>query len=398
MLQYELKKRYNLCIYCLHRQLAQVGKSSTGGLLHTKKTKPLKKVKSDSCYICQGIMSELDSTVKIISSAIEADQYEFDSFILGASLPSVIFEREDSIRARFKVRGRENIRKQFVDELRIRLEKITEKSVQYITPDVAILIVIANKDTDDTNNSNDYNNTLRQTVLLKASPIFLSGRYVKTTRGLPQKKDICQKCSGRGCSLCTYMGASSFDSIEAIISRRVIEITRGDTTKFSWLGGEDKDSLVLGKGRPFVVRVSNPKVRRLKKDLIIEENGLCAVIKKQQSSKHSFQLPSRFTTKTKITIHAEGELPYKKLATLTNVLENSEVSFRAKSKILKKKIYSVQVEQIDEKRFILTVTADGGLFIKQFVGGQQYSEPNISKITGVKCECVAFDVLEVNAQ
>jgi tRNA pseudouridine synthase 10 len=194
------------------------------------------------------------------------------------------------------------------------------------------------------------------------------------------------------------MGASSFDSIEAIIARRVIEITRGDTTKFSWLGGEDKDSLVLGKGRPFVVRVSNPKVRRLKKDLIIEENGLSAVIRQQKSSKHSFQLPSHFTTKTKITIHAEGELPYKKLATLTNVLKKSEVSFRAKSKILKKNIYSVQVEQIDEKTFILTVTADGGLFIKQFVGGEQYSEPNISKITGVKCECVAFDVLEVNAQ
>jgi tRNA pseudouridine synthase 10 len=395
VLQYELKKRYNLCTYCLHRQIAQVRKST--GVLHNKKTKRLKRAKSDSCYICQGIMSDLDSTIKKICGAIEAEEYEFDSFILGASLPSGMFEREDSIRARFKVRGRKNIRKQFIDELRRRLEKITEKRVQYITPDIAIHIVIANEDTDDTNDSNDYNNILRQTVLLKASPIFLSGRYVKTARGLPQKKDNCQTCLGRGCSLCGYMGASPFDSVEAIISRRVIEITRGDTTRFSWLGGEDKDSLVLGKGRPFVVRVSNPKVRWLKKDLIIEDNGLCVVIK-QQTPKHSFQLPSRFTTKTKITIHTEGELSYEKLATLTSALENSEVSFRAKSKILKKKIYSVQVEQIDEKRFILTVTADGGLFIKQFVGGQQYSEPNISKITGIKCECVAFDVLEVNAQ
>lgn len=394
MLQYELKKRYNLCTYCLHRQLAQAAKRTSG--LHNKKTKPLKTVKSDSCYICQGIMSELDSTVKMISGAIEAEEYEFDSFILGASLPCAIFEREDSIRARFKVRGRENIKKQFIDELRKRLVKITDKSVQYISPDIAIHVVVANQDTDVANNSNDYKNTFRQTVSLKASPIFLSGRYVKTTRGLPQKKDTCQTCLGRGCSLCGYTRMSPFDSIEAIISRRVIEITKGDATKFSWLGGEDKDSLVLGKGRPFVVRVSNPKVRLLKRDLIIEANGLSAVIK-QQSPNQSFQLPSRFTTKTKISILAEGELSYKKLATLANVLENSEVSFRTKSKILKKKIYSVQVEQIDEKRFILTVNADGGLFIKQFVGGQEYSEPNISKIIGIKCECEVFDVLEVNA-
>ena len=395
MLQYELKKRYNLCTSCLHRQLAQIPKRT--GRLYNKNTNPLKRAKSDSCYICQGIMSQLDSTVKEICSAIEAEEYEFDSFILGVSLPSVMFEREDSIRARFKVRGRENIRKQFIGELGKKLEKITGKRLEQISPDLAIHIVIVNQDSSDTNNSYDYDNTLHQTISLKATPIFLSGRYLKTTRGLPQKKHTCQKCSGRGCSLCSYVGISQFDSIETIMARRLIEFTRGDSTKFSWLGGEDKDSLVLGKGRPFVVCISNPKVIRLKKDLIIKENGLYAVIK-QQSPKRSFQLPTHFTTKTKITIHAEQKLSNKQLATLSNVLENSDVSFRAKSKILKKKIYSVQVEQIDEKRFILTVTADGGLFIKQFVGGQQYSEPNISKITGTKCECVAFDVLEVSTQ
>ena len=395
MLQYEIEKRYNLCTCCLNRQLAQV--TNRTGRLYNKKANLLKSGNPNSCYICQGLMSQVDSTVKKICSAIEAEEYDFDSFVLGASLPSAMFEREDSIRARFKIRGKENIRKQFVDELGKKIEKIAGKRLERITPDLAINIVIDNQNTGDTKNSNDYGSTLQQTITLKTSPIFLSGRYVKTARGLSQKKERCQKCLGRGCSLCSYTGASQFESIEAILARRLTEITGGDTTKFSWLGGEDKDSLILGKGRPFAVRISNPKVRRLKKDLIIEENGLCAVIK-QQSPKRSFPLPSHFTTKTKITIHAEGQLSYKELAALTNILENSEVSFRAKSKILKKKIYSVQVEQIDEKKFILTVTADGGLFIKQFVGGQQYSEPNISKITGINCECVVFDILEVNAQ
>jgi tRNA pseudouridine synthase 10 len=175
----------------------------------------------------------------------------------------------------------------------------------------------------------------------------------------------------------------------------MLEITKGDTPKFSWLGGEDKDSLVLGNGRPFLLQISNPKLRWLKRELKINENGVCAALK-QQSPPFSFQLPSHFTTKTKIIIEAEQDLSNVRLATSLNVLENSEVSYYVKSKIVKKKIYSVEVQQIDEKKFVLTMIADGGLFIKQFVGGQDYIEPNISKIVGMKCACVAFDILDVS--
>ena len=406
MLQYELKKKYNLCTYCLRRQVVPIRKNTDRSYKKRKNTdRSYKKIKqskssnSNSCYVCRGIMSQLDSTVKKICTAIEAKEYQFDSFMLGATLPLAVFEREDSIRSKFKIRGRENIKRQFLHELRKKLEKVTGKRVEHITPDITIHIVIDNQDTDgDTNNSNNYNNTLQQTLSIKSSPIFFSGRYVKAIRGLPQKKDICQKCLGSGCFSCDYKVVSPSDSIEAIISRRVLEITKGETPKFSWLGSEDKDSLVLGKGRPFLVRVSDPKVRWLKTDLTIKENGVYAVIKQQSPQQRSFQLPSRFTTKTKITIQAERDLSSKSLPILLNVLENSEVSFETKSRILKKKIYSVEVEQIDQKAFILTIVSDGGLFIKQFVGGQEYCEPNISKIIGTKCECVAFDVLKINTE
>ena len=131
--------------------------------------------------------------------------------------------------------------------------------------------------------------------------------------------------------------------------------------------------------------------------MTVDENGVRAVLK-QQLPQLSFKLPSRFTTKTKITIQAEQALPKQSLATLQNVLENSEVSYQVKSKIVKKKIYSLKAAQVDEKRFVLTIIADGGLFIKQFVGGQDYIEPSISKIIGIKCHCVRFDILGVNAQ
>jgi tRNA pseudouridine synthase 10 len=398
VLQYEIQKSYNLCSYCLYRQFAPVRKNN--GRAHKKINAP--KNDPNSCYICQGLMSQLDSTNTKICDNVEAKGYEYESFLLGASLPSAFFEREDSIRARFKVRGKENIKKQYLDELRKKYQKITGKRAEHISPDITINVVIGNpvidyaNDGDNSKNNNNINtNTLQTTVFVKSSPIFLSGRYLKTIRGISQKKDKCQKCSGSGCAICNYAGASPSNSVEDIIGSSLLKITKGDTTKFSWLGGEDKESLVLGNGRPFLLQVSNPKVRWLKTNLTINENGIWSALK-QQSPRLLFQLPSHFITKTKITIQAEQDLPSESLATLSNVLENSEVSFKAKSKIVKKKIYSLKTQRIDEKRFVLTMVADGGLFIKQFVGGQDYIEPSISKIIGMKCECMAFDILDVN--
>jgi tRNA U54 and U55 pseudouridine synthase Pus10 len=50
---------------------------------------------------------------------------------------------------------------------------------------------------------------------------------------------------------------------------------------------------------------------------------------------------------------------------------------------------------IKRNRFLLTLLADGGLAIKNFVSGQQYTTPNVSAIVGDQCESVLFDVSDV---
>jgi tRNA pseudouridine synthase 10 len=74
------------------------------------------------------------------------------------------------------------------------------------------------------------------------------------------------------------------------------------------------------------------------------------------------------------------------------------VSFENKSKRGIKSIHSVRVRQLDSNQFILTIVADGGLMIKQLVGGEEYMKPNISEILGAKCECIMFDILNVQFQ
>jgi tRNA U54 and U55 pseudouridine synthase Pus10 len=114
ILAQRLKKHYILCTHCFDRQLTN--------------TKKIRVDKSDECYICRGLMNQLDSIVEKIIESVE-NKYEFKTFLLGASLPAPLYEREDQIRARFKIRGKESIKKELTKELRIKFIKITKKKL-----------------------------------------------------------------------------------------------------------------------------------------------------------------------------------------------------------------------------------------------------------------------------
>jgi len=103
-LKLELRKRYNLCSYCISRHLT-VGR---GRLLDDD---------FDRCYICCGLMNRLDFIIGRIEETVK-EVYEFDTFLIGTILPPDIYEREDQIRARLKIRGKESIKNQLLNELR----------------------------------------------------------------------------------------------------------------------------------------------------------------------------------------------------------------------------------------------------------------------------------------
>ena len=351
-----LLKQYKLCERCFERH--------AGG-----RTKP-----EMHCYICRGLMDSLDSIEDKVADAVR--DYEFQTFLIGATLPTQIYEREDAMRARLKIRGRESVKNHLTRELGMRLARLSGKKVEYMKPDIMISLVI------DKENNVD--------VAVKSRPLALFGRYVKKSRGVPQKQNKCSSCGGRGCNSCNYLGLSGYGSVEGVIAKGLVEITGGQGPKFSWIGSEDQSSLVLGNGRPFYVRVFNPRKRKPKK-IRVRGNGVVAVLSVIEDKPGP--LP-RFRVKTKIQAKCEKELEDGDLKKL-NLLAGEEVSFQSRSKTATKKIHSARVRRIDGKQFAFTIVADGGLMIKQFVGGEEYMKPNISEILGAKCECVAFDILEV---
>lgn len=322
-------------------------------------------------------MEKLDSLTEKIKTAI--CDYEFDTFLVGATLPTQIYEREDALRARLKIRGMESVKNQLTRELGMRLARQTRGKVDYLKPDITISLAI------DKENSVD--------VTVKSRPLALSGRYTKKASGMPQKQDRCPDCEGKGCGSCDHSGLSGYDSIEGVIAKKLMATTMGMTPRFSWIGSEDQNSQVLGKGRPFYARVSDPRKRNFRK-ITIRGNGVQAVLSAVD------ELPTtqpRFTVKTRIHVKCDKNLTKKELQMLRE-LAGREVSYHNRSKMATKRIRSASVRRIDSGNLVLTVVADGGLMIKQFVGGEEYMKPNISEVLGCKCECVRFDILDVELQ
>jgi tRNA pseudouridine synthase 10 len=353
-------RQYKLCKHCLER--------------HTDAGR----VKPDSpCYICRGLMDDLDSIVDRIMDAVR--DYEFDTFVVGATLPTQIYEREDAMRARLKIRGKESIKNHLTRELGIRLVRLTKRKADYMKPDITISLAV------------DKENSVE--VAVKSRPVALAGRYTKKSRGLPQKQDKCPHCEGKGCDSCNHSGLSGYTSVEGIIAKELMEMTKGQAPKFSWIGSEDQSSLVLGTGRPFSVRVFNPKKRDLG-NVRIKSSGVSAILSVQEDI---LEPQARFTVKTKIHAKCANAITKQDMKKL-NSLAGSEVSFENRFKTATKKIHSARARQLDSNQFTLTISADGGLMIKQFVGGEEYMKPNISEILDSKCECVTFDILEVALQ
>ena len=98
---------------------------------------------------------------------------------------------------------------------------------------------------------------------VRSKSLTFYGRYVKRRRDMPQKQKPCANCSGKGCRNCNFHGISEFDSVEGIISKYIFETLGGTTVKFTWIGGEDTSSMVLGSGRPFFMKLQNPHNRNL---------------------------------------------------------------------------------------------------------------------------------------
>jgi len=334
-------------------------------------------------------MHKTDLVIQKIRNSLSG-RYRFDTFLIGATIPASLYEKEDRIRARFKIRGRENIKSQLVTDLRKKFGKYTNKRIDFLYPDVIVNLQFEKESGPDIN--------------IQTRPLIILGRYIKKNRGIPQRASghysTLQSDSSPSVNSSLLHRSARYSledtSIQSIISNEILGITRGQALKFSWIGSEDKNSLVLGSGRPFFVRIRNPKTVYLdERRLDFPRYGLFVNI--ERLFKKLPEQPVQFIAKTRIVIKAPRQLVKEEVLKIRS-LANSVIVFRSQKNIHRasaKRIYSLDVVKQDNEVCELHLVADGGLTIKQFVEGREYISPNISATVNLKCECLIFDVLDI---
>ena len=250
-------------------------------------------------------MHSRDSIIQRIRETLN-DDYQFDTFLIGATLPANLFEKEDQIRARFKIRGRENIKSQLIRDLRKKFSEVTKKRIDILHPDLTINLQFQK------NTSLEINTKMR--------PLIMLGRYIKKNRGIPQRSggehnsgnEVCIQSEPYRIVSQTPRQASVIRtledaSIQSIMSKEILRITKGEALKFSWIGSEDENSLVLGSGRPFFVQIRNPKTIHLnQKTLRFQEYGLFVNI--EEFFERLPEQPVQFIAKTRIVIQASRQI------------------------------------------------------------------------------------------
>jgi tRNA pseudouridine synthase 10 len=300
--------------------------------------------------------------------------YKFSTFTVGAILKQSIIERDDKLRSIFQLRGIDGIKTAITKELGKKFVMKTKKHIDHLSPDTTFTI---NFKTEQCN--------------VKTKPIFLYGRYLKDKRGLSQKEESCRDCKGKGCIFCNNHGIVSFDGVEGRMAKFLYEKFKTEQVKFTWIGGEDKTSLVMGDGRPFFAKLLSPKKRNIR--LAKKSNLNEIVIRDLRKIDHIPNGSIHFKSKTKILVSTKNNIISNKLKKL-KYLTNTPIEITDSSRQYKKTIYNLKYKKCSLQSFTVEIEADGGIPIKRLVDGSDII-PNISSIMGVQCFCKKFDINQI---
>ncbi len=363
-------KKYDLCDQCLGRLFSKQLHLSSNKFLGKKLKKNY--TSKGKCYVCKDLFCNLNYFLKLMLDL--SSNYEFQTYGVGIIIKPSIVDRDDFIRSKYKLKGIDSIKTDIAKELIKLFTKKTQKTLDSFDPEITFTV-----------------NLKDESCQLHSKSIIIFGKYVKSKRGYAQKQTSCDNCSGMGCRVCDFHGISEFESIEGIISKLIFKKFGGTTTKFTWIGGEDKSSLVLGNGRPFFVKIKNPSKRKSK----LSDETFDSVSVFNLKLVDTFpKKPLNFYSRIKIKISTELQINSKKLQKLKDLTTCPIVIYEKSGKRYEKKIFDLKYKKNTTNLFTIIMSAEGGFPIKRFVIGDDVS-PNISSLFDNSCVAQEFDFLDI---
>jgi tRNA pseudouridine synthase 10 len=363
----------SLCRFCYDRNFSKNEISMVKYKISVKIIKTGVKV----CYICGNFFRE--TLPFIVDKILNTDMFKSATGIIaidiGTRLPFFFYENEDYIRSMFQIKGTLSIKTQINLLIRDEIRKNEKCSIDHVNPDLKFDVIIEND--------------LSFRINCKAREFYLLGRYIKLGRGITQKNKNCDKKDHQtSCKL-----ADKYEkSIEDLIRKSVWSEYNAEEMKITWTGSEDKHSLVLGSGRPFIVKVINPKLKGLD-EMEFFENDVELYFRKIKQEDIDYYSKYRIL----VTIFVQLNEKIGNIGHFENLVKtlNGEVTFRVKNRKTARNIYNAKLINARDNNLEISLDMDNGIPIKQFVGGNEPIEPCLSSTFKTKCECIYFDIHDV---
>ncbi|TFH09980.1 MAG: tRNA pseudouridine(54/55) synthase Pus10 [Candidatus Thorarchaeota archaeon] len=355
----------------------------------------------DTCYLCAIDDESVFERIPLVAERIVglAKDIEFETFLVGSIPPPLLADRQDELSAIHSIMHAETLKSHFNRELGIQLHGLLQKSVDFMKPDV---VFVYSMESDDLN--------------IQIKPVFIYGRYRKLVRGIPQSRWDCKKCRGRGCDECNGTGRKYPDSISEYVGVPTQTIIDGSRFKFHAAGREDIDVLMLGNGRPFVVEITEPKVRtpdleEITKNINDEAEGKIEVHELVFTDRYQLQKlkedASINVKEYQALIEIEGPVTDKELKKVEKAFKAVEidqrtphrVSHRRADLVRKKTIYEISLKKDKDSLLKATFKVQGGTYIKELISGDEgRTTPSIAEKLGTGCRCAELNVTAIYSE
>lgn len=386
----------HVCDRCLGRQFAKWNTGMTndlrGSLIREELSKHGYKSQIDRpCPICEDIFDMLGRYAEVAAEAISS--VESDNFLIGSRVEPEIVNKEKNIQENFKIESHESIKNEINREIGKLVFSMIHRSVEFKSPQVVACV-----------------DTRFADVMLDCSPVFIYGRYNKFSRKIPQTIWPCRICHGKGCSRCNNTGKMYQTSVQEIIGDISLEMTGGKEHFFHGMGREDIDALCLGDGRPFVLEISQPRIRKIDLNELesrANQSGLARYhclkfVQREMVQKIKNATPTKtynVTVRTKSKVNKETiDLV---ASSFKNVCLNQQTPLRVKHRradlVRKRMVYWIEAANVGDNTFELTLETESGTYVKEFISGDEgRTNPNFSDAVGIACAVETLDVISIN--
>ncbi|MEM1557852.1 MAG: tRNA pseudouridine(54/55) synthase Pus10, partial [Thermoproteota archaeon] len=244
-------------------------------------------------------------------------------------------------------------------------------------------------------------NAMDDKVSMQINSVFLRSSYRKLTGGIAQTK---------------WRGMDSDNvtpSIEKMLEEVLLPVFKGRKLKFHGAGREDVDVKMLGKGRPFIVEILEPKVRNVNlNELHLEFNRRFGnMVEVSVFSKASYldvprlKMEAERKRKTyKVVFETEREVSEEELKELSTKLTACLIKQRTPLRVLKRRgdrvrrktVYEATFKRIEGNRYEALITCSGGLYVKELIHGDEgRTVPSVAGLLNTKVKIVEMEVTEI---